>query len=927
MKKIYPFLFFTCLFAISRAGAQAPQWGFSLGSAGDDEGRVVKVLPNGNVCIVGRYTGTMDLDPGSGVYNITCSGATDMYVACYTSAGSFIWGFGIGGANYDGAYNIATDAASDVIVGGAFQGPGVDFDPGPGTAILPYAGGYGLPYEGDGFVAKYSSSGIFQWAKDLGGYTVYDFVYGLATDPLGNVYVGGEFNNTMFVSSSITFSSALNGTSYIIKYSPTGTVIWAHNFGEYGTAGVDCSVTSMQISNGFIYACGSFRGSANFDPWGPPAWCSSAGPGIFNPYVAKYDTAGNFVWVKQLATPGPYSFTYNLALDASDNVYLTGWTQGSNMIFDMASPGTSTRTSPGGGGNYDIFMAKYTSAGAFAWGNLLGGPGDDYGWNVTVSSGTVYFTGQFQNTVDMDPGAAVVPYTSAGLSDIYFARYDLSGNYLCGFRTGAAADDIGYGIDHDPLGNIYTIGQFGGAAVDFDPTTGTYPLTSHGGLDAYLVKYTGGLSVSVDTFVCNGIPVTLSGGTGAGYLWSTGDTSSSIVVSAAGSYWVTVGNGSCDASTDTFHVHYAAPVSVNLGNDTAFCAGGSIILTETVPVGATELWSTGATGPAITVSASGTYWVTIDSGGCISTDTIQVAVNAFPAVDLGPDRSVCGDTTFVLQSSGSYPGATYTWSTGSTAPSISVSASGTYWLVVSNAGCIGADTANISIKPQPVVALGHDTVLCPGNSFWLTSPEPPGTNYSWSTGSTDSSILVSAAGIYSLDVDLNGCRASAAIHVTIGDSAVVSLGLDTSLCIGESLVLYAGSNDAIWSNNSKGPSITVQFPGVYWVRLPGQCGAATDTINVDFHICDIAFPSAFTPNGDGHNDVIGVVGTLKYYQDFSLSIYNRFGERVFYTENIYAGWDGIYNGAHQDLGTYFYMIFYSIGGHKHMMKGDFQLIR
>jgi gliding motility-associated-like protein len=88
-----------------------------------------------------------------------------------------------------------------------------------------------------------------------------------------------------------------------------------------------------------------------------------------------------------------------------------------------------------------------------------------------------------------------------------------------------------------------------------------------------------------------------------------------------------------------------------------------------------------------------------------------------------------------------------------------------------------------------------------------------------------------------------------------------------------------------------------------------------------------SFPSAFTPNGDGLNDLIGVVGTLKYYTNFSLSIYNRWGQRVFYTEDIYAGWDGIFNGTKQDLGTYFYMIYYSLEGKKHMMKGDFQLIR
>ncbi len=100
-----------------------------------------------------------------------------------------------------------------------------------------------------------------------------------------------------------------------------------------------------------------------------------------------------------------------------------------------------------------------------------------------------------------------------------------------------------------------------------------------------------------------------------------------------------------------------------------------------------------------------------------------------------------------------------------------------------------------------------------------------------------------------------------------------------------------------------------------------------DTIMITVDTCEIWFPSAFTPNGDGKNDIIKVLGQLSPYQDFSLSIYNRWGQRVFYTEDKYKGWNGIFNGVKQEIDTYSYMILYKLHGQSGIMKGNFELIR
>ncbi len=478
------------LIAVAASGyAQTPVWVHNIGSPGNDAGHACKIAPNGNLYVTGKFTGTMDLDPGPGVYNITSGGLDDIFLACYDASGLFIWGFGIGGASYDAGFYLATDASSNVIICGYIQSGGIDFDPGAGVATLPYAGGTGLTYYGDGFVAKYSSSGVYQWAKGLGGPTVYDVAVSLATDPAGNVYVGGVFNTSMTISGSITFSSAADGTAYLIKYDPAGTVLWGHNFGLPGIGGVDCFPRSIQYSSGFLYVGGFFQGTSNFNPWGTAATLTAAG--TYDPFIAKYDDLGNFVFVKQVqATGGTDDEFGSLSLDAADNIYVSGWTNSNTIVFDPAAPGTSTVIAPGGGGNYDVLMAKFNSSGVLQWGKVLGGPGNDISRCIDVSGSDLFCYGQFRSTVDFDPSPAISTLSSAGMDDIFVAKYDLNANYQCSFRIGSAStDDIGFGITHNPTGNIFITGQFGGTAVDFHPLAPVLALTAIGGTDVYIGRY------------------------------------------------------------------------------------------------------------------------------------------------------------------------------------------------------------------------------------------------------------------------------------------------------------------------------------------------------------------------------------------------------------------------------------------------------
>lgn len=132
--------------------------------------------------------------------------------------------------------------------------------------------------------------------------------------------------------------------------------------------------------------------------------------------------------------------------------------------------------------------------------------------------------------------------------------------------------------------------------------------------------------------------------------------------------------------------------------------------------GAAFQWSTGETTQTIVVSAPDTFSVSVNSGGvCTTTDSIIVNFNPPPLVQLGPDISVCSGATVTLDAGN--PGLDYLWSTMEFTQTIQPTTSDTYWVEVSdNGGCPGRDTISVTFVPNPVVALGNDTILCGGRS-------------------------------------------------------------------------------------------------------------------------------------------------------------------------------------------------------------------
>jgi len=177
--------------------------------------------------------------------------------------------------------------------------------------------------------------------------------------------------------------------------------------------------------------------------------------------------------------------------------------------------------------------------------------------------------------------------------------------------------------------------------------------------------------------------------------WQDGSSNPTFVVNQAGLYWAQVGAGRCRVR-DSISVAYNPLPRFNLGKDTVLCTGETLALGGLTGFDQVR-WSTGASTPGINVSSAGTYWAQVTQRNCRFSDSLKVALNAIPTVNLGPDTLVCDDKPFVLQASGS-GNAPLLWSDGSTGKSLSATLAGTYWVRASNGRCVDTDSMTLSLR-------------------------------------------------------------------------------------------------------------------------------------------------------------------------------------------------------------------------------------
>lgn len=318
-----------------------------------------------------------------------------------------------------------------------------------------------------------------QWTKTFDGGSSAKGL-GITADGDGNVYAVGVFGTTTdFDNSAATYNLTSNGAldTYLTKSTSEGNLIWAKNFG-----GISDDVPSEVAVNqdGNIYITGTFKGTADFDPNAGTLNLTSAGQE--DVFILKVLSDGSLSWAKRI---GGAEMDYGnaIAVDEFDGSVFVVGTYRSTVDFNPGA-GIQNATSIGSG---DAYLLKLSASGDYVNSKVFGGIASDEASDIVIdqTTGDQFITGNFNGTVDFDPGAAVVEIT--GTNDIFVLKLNEPNNFVFAKTMGGIAVDEGRNIDIDANGFIYVHGSFI-FECNFNTSGGETIITSNGSDDVFVVQ-------------------------------------------------------------------------------------------------------------------------------------------------------------------------------------------------------------------------------------------------------------------------------------------------------------------------------------------------------------------------------------------------------------------------------------------------------
>jgi len=492
MKLLFSFLLLSSLGTYT-LNAQTPwfEWANRTGGSSNETSNDITTDATGNIITIGTFSNTIDFDPGPNTLNTTALGGTDTYLQKFDTDGHLIWAKHMGGAETMIPKSIVTDDDNSVYITGYFSGT-IDVDPGPNAYSL-----YSSAWVNNGFIVKLDSNGLLQWGHQIPSLSD-NKALDIAIDHSGNVITTGLFNGVVDFDPGAGVSN-LNGTQsqncFIYKLNTNGEYIWAKAFsGGTNHTGYVVDVDAY----GNVYTSGVFNGNTDFDPGTDSTILQTPHDALF---INKLDSNGQFVWVKEFgsnSTLNPYASIKSLQVSPEGMVYLTG------DFLNTAdfNPGTASHNLTSNG-LYDAYILKLNSLGNFVWVKQFSGLQGETCLALTLDDNqNIYSTGYFIGTTDFNPNAGVYNLTSNGATDIYINKLDSNGNFIWARQMGGIADDQGYSIALNVSGDLFTVGHFT-STVDFDPNTGSYPLTAMGLGDAFIQKLSSCISTTITPNVLN----------------------------------------------------------------------------------------------------------------------------------------------------------------------------------------------------------------------------------------------------------------------------------------------------------------------------------------------------------------------------------------------------------------------------------------
>ncbi|MFO0321321.1 MAG: gliding motility-associated C-terminal domain-containing protein, partial [Bacteroidota bacterium] len=444
---------------------------------------------------------------------------------------------------------------------------------------------------------------------------------------------------------------------------------------------------------------------------------------------------------------------------------------------------------------------------------------------------------------------------------------------------------------------------------------------------------------------CSGSSATIGTTTTVGYTYSW-TPSTGLNNSTISDPIITLTNSGTNAVTYTYNVAVelngcttqdAVVVEVKdlpiiTSSNAWMCPGSSVTLNVTG--GFTYSWSpsigisnANISNPIASPSITMNYTVfSTGNNGCDNSYTITVEVNPIIPIQIGNNRAICFGESTELGGNPTVPaGSNYTWTPSNIQnnPNITVNPTSTtiYSLTVTNYTCTGISNMTVIVNPLPLAFAGNDISICFGDSYSLGKNSITGHLYNWSSKLTGFNSVAYPfivnptvqTTFYLTETILNtGCINSDSIKIFIKPLPIFNIGNDTSLCKGTSFNLNAETINAsyLWQDGTKFPTFKIIQPGLFWVDVIVDACVARDSIYVTECEPILEMPNVFTPNNDGVNDRF-CARLMQGIQQATLIIYNRWGQKVNETDNLYLGWDGTYDGSVCADGTYTWIVQYT----------------
>lgn len=864
------------------------EWGTMLYGNGYDVPLSTTNDENGNLFLTGHTWSTnFPTVDNSSYYVGTSNLYINIFISKFSSTGELIWSTYYGGSYNDYGSALCSDGNNNIFITGVTSS--VDF---PTLNSGTYFDG-SINGNEDGFILKFDNDGNRLWATYVGGNETigFDELTSIDCDHLGNIYLAGNTFATDFptLNAGTYFQPSLSGSydNTILKFSNTGVMLWSTYYGGNGDDGSsalsvnnngDIYIVGQTTSNTFpTFNSGTFFQPVNqgngdcyilkFDSLGNRIWATFYGgtdnehafsvindndnnlviagytysanfpiqssgeyfysiSSLSDVFLLKFDSIGNRTWATYIA--GDYDDIPEicdvLAVDQCNNIYLSYATNSSNIPDTTTCP-DDYYINPVIDSAFQRIsvLLKFSNQNELTWSTSLGNNGHEYRQNLSVdNNNNLFFVGatQFINDLSTFPisnngGSAYFDSTFSandtlglGWSDMYISKFSptcqaiaSSNNTFCEGDTVFLYANCVHCNWVGPNGFISNLNNpFITPASELNE--GVYTITDHRSCTSDTVNVNIDLNAFVDTLInvngalCDGSQVDLFlDSSYTNMMWSNGENDSSIVVTMPGNYLVSIQNNNGCRSYDSLYIQLNTPVQPNIIGNNLICLLDSTQLTVDNNIFINYLWSNGSNNVSTLFFDTGYAYVdVIDSNFCTSRDSFLISFGNGPEISLF-DTIACINTTITFTpSTNDTLISQYLWSFENGTPNSSTDSivNVTYLnpglnnvslTVIGQDGCVSTMNSMINVIPPPI-SLFEVNNLCLSKYMISPSNQNLDSVYTilWNLGNGE--ILIThdtsdfaynyfGSGTYTITQVVQneiGCIDSSSINVNVSDS-------------------------------------------------------------------------------------------------------------------------------------------------------------